>query len=91
MSVDPDLHRCTACSCAFSEDEGGVVGDFGILPMAFCPTCLACMLDMAAQLDPREWQSLSDAEYQEILVRHDGGGLLAFYNLIEEKLRELNE
>jgi len=42
---------CTICSCDFSlEEEGGIAGEFGILPVQFCPTCLACMMDMADQL-----------------------------------------
>ena len=33
---------------------------------------------------------LTDAEYQEILKKHDGAGLLAFYILVETKLKEKN-
>ena len=36
------------------------------------------------------WQGLTDDEYQEILKQHDGAGLLAFYNLVEAKLKEKN-
>lgn len=38
----------------------------------------------------RTWVGLTDDEYQEILKQHDGAGLLAFYNLVEAKLREKN-
>jgi len=38
----------------------------------------------------RPWQGLTDEEYQEILKQHDGAGLLAFYNLVEAKLKEKN-
>ncbi len=42
---------CTICSGDFSlEEEGGIAGEFGILPVQFCPTCLSCMMDMADQL-----------------------------------------
>jgi len=48
-------HKCTACSCDYTDDEGGVQGDFGIMYMSFCPTCLSCMYDMVEQLTyPRE-------------------------------------
>ena len=40
-----DTHKCNACSCEYSDVEG----DFGILPMAFCPTCFSCMCDMVSQ------------------------------------------
>ena len=38
----------------------------------------------------REWRSLSDAQYQDILKQTEGCGYLVFYNLVEAKLRELN-
>jgi ABC-type transporter Mla MlaB component len=37
-----------------------------------------------------EWVGLTDEEYQEVLVEHDGGGLILFYHLIEARLREKN-
>jgi len=40
-------HICTVCSCQFT--EGGVDGNFGMIPVQFCPTCFSCMCDMAAQ------------------------------------------
>ena len=42
-------NRCTVCACEFTEDEGGVLGYFGILPVAFCPTCYSSMYDMVQQ------------------------------------------
>jgi hypothetical protein len=38
----------------------------------------------------KPWRSLSDAQYQHILKQTEGCGHLAFYNLIEKALRELN-
>lgn len=47
-------HVCSVCSCDYTDDEGGVQGEFGILPVSFCPTCLSCMCDMAAQFREAE-------------------------------------
>jgi hypothetical protein len=45
------MNKCSVCSCEFSlEDEGGIAGEFGIIPVEFCPTCLCCMEDMCDQL-----------------------------------------
>jgi hypothetical protein len=44
-----ESHKCTVCSCDYTDDEGGVQGHFGILPVSFCPTCFSCMCDMASQ------------------------------------------
>jgi hypothetical protein len=38
----------------------------------------------------RQWLTLEDEEYQTILGQLGDNGLLAFYNLIEAKLREKN-
>ena len=38
----------------------------------------------------KPWRSLSDAQYQHILKQTEWCGHLAFYNLIEKALRELN-
>jgi hypothetical protein len=37
-----------------------------------------------------EWVGLTDGEYQNILKQTEGCGHLAFYNLVESKLREKN-
>jgi hypothetical protein len=42
-------HKCNVCACEFTDDEGGVLGYFGILPVAFCPTCYSSMVDMVQQ------------------------------------------
>ena len=39
---------CTICDGPFDLDqEGGRIGEIGILPVAFCPTCLAGIIDFA--------------------------------------------
>jgi len=42
-------NQCNVCSCQFTNDEGGVLGYFGILPVSFCPTCYSSMYDMVKQ------------------------------------------
>jgi hypothetical protein len=42
-------HVCNVCSCDYSNDEGGIQGHFGMLPVSFCPTCFSSMCDMALQ------------------------------------------
>lgn len=59
-------HKCNVCQCDFTDDEGGIQGYFGILPVAFCPTCYASMCDMVGQLDDREWEGLTEEERKEI-------------------------
>jgi len=43
--------KCSTCNCEFSLDsEGGIAGEFGIISVAFCPTCLTSCFDMIDQL-----------------------------------------
>ncbi len=82
-----DHYNCSVCSCEFTEDEGGIDGYFGILPVHFCPTCFSSMCDMAAQyLDIGEdGESNPDHEaliqhlrgYRDIVINgvHGGFGL----------------
>jgi hypothetical protein len=44
--------------------------------------------DIQAYVKP--WVGLTDEEYQEILVKHNDGGLILFYNLVEAKLKDKN-
>ena len=45
------MSQCSTCSVEFSlDEEGGVEGNFGIIPVAFCPTCLSSCIDMVNQL-----------------------------------------
>ncbi len=85
-----ETNKCTACSCEFTDDEGGVHGDFGILPMSFCPTCLSCMLDMAEQLNPKEWVELTDEEIEECLKGLPTQTIDVYARRIEAKLKEKN-
>jgi hypothetical protein len=77
-------YNCSVCSCKFTEDEGGIDGYFGILPVHFCPTCFSSMCDMAAQyLDIGEdGESNPDHEaliqhlrgYRDIVINAQHGG-----------------
>jgi len=56
-------HQCNVCSCDYSDDEGGVQGHFGMLPVSFCPTCFSSMCDMANQymeIDQDEIESMQE-------------------------------
>jgi hypothetical protein len=55
-------HKCSVCQCDFTDDEGGIQGYLGIIPVAFCPTCYAGIFDMVEQLEDREWVELTDDE-----------------------------
>ena len=81
-------HKCSVCQCDFTDDEGGVHGDFGIIPVSFCPTCFSCMCDMAEQLDYREWEELTDEDRFELAkAQHSWEDLLI---AVDAKLKEKN-
>ena len=85
-------HQCSICQCDFTDDEGGIQGYIGILPVAFCPTCYSGMCDMVEQLDDREWEGLTTEDKNEILVdatRHNWNDRV-IVEQIEAKLKEKN-
>ena len=53
-------HKCSIWDCIYTESEGGIEGNFGILPVAFCPTCYSSTVDMVKQLE--DGYFLNDAE-----------------------------
>ena len=42
--------KCNICDSPIEEDNGDVVGYFGICPVAFCVWCLSSMTDMVIQI-----------------------------------------
>ena len=90
-------HVCNVCQCDFTDDEGGIQGYLGILPVAFCPTCFAGLCDMVEQLNDREWEGLTEEEIKAFDTWHDNreeevgwcspSEIVAY---IEAKLKEKN-
>ena len=93
-------HKCNVCQCDFTDDEGGVQGYLGILPVAFCPTCFAGLCDMVGQFDSREWEGLTDEEIEGAIDDGFAFGLndgnvsneyvIRYARVIEAKLKEKN-
>ena len=51
VKEEDKIEVCSTCQCEFDLDaEGGTKGEFGILPVAFCPTCLSSIFDMVEKL-----------------------------------------
>ena len=49
--IESAMKYCNICKAEFSlKEEGGIEGNFGILPVSFCPYCLSSILDMSKQL-----------------------------------------
>ena len=42
--------KCNICDSPIEEDNGDIVGSFGISPVAFCVWCLSSMTDMVIQM-----------------------------------------
>jgi hypothetical protein len=44
-------NKCSVCGSEYDEDEGGIQGHFGIMPVTFCVWCYSSILDMVQQAD----------------------------------------
>ena len=66
MNDRKQTFECNVCSCEFDLiGECGIVGDFGIIPVAFCPTCLTCMVDMVHQMYECPFCESNDLEWKQ--------------------------
>ncbi len=59
------LKTCTICSSEIEEENGDIVGYFGILPVAFCCWCLSSVLDMADQMRSHECEKCGHVNGEE--------------------------
>lgn len=55
-------NKCNICDAEIDQDNGDIVGNFGITPIAFCVWCYSSMTDMVIQLngynDPETLQEM---------------------------------
>ena len=49
--MEKALEKCNICDSEIDEDNGDIVGEFGICPVAFCVWCMSSMTDMVIQLN----------------------------------------
>ena len=45
------MNKCNICDSKIEEDNGDIVGSFGMIPVSFCVWCLSSMTDMVIQLN----------------------------------------
>ena len=65
------MKKCSICSSEIEEDNGDVVGSFGITSVAFCVWCLSSITDMVIQLNGfgdinTLKERIKDIEYEEV-------------------------
>ena len=65
------MKKCSICSSEIEEDNGDVVGSFGITSVAFCVWCLSSITDMVIQLNSFDdiitlKERIKDIEYEEV-------------------------
>ena len=57
-------HKCNICDSPIEEDNGDIIGNFGICPVAFCVCCMSSMTDMVIQT-----QGFNDIDMLEERIR----------------------
>ena len=45
------MNECNICNSKIEEDNGDIVGYFGMCPVSFCVWCLSSMTDMVIQMN----------------------------------------
>ena len=46
-----EINKCNICDSEIEEDNGDIVGYFGICPVAFCVWCCSSMTDMVIKMN----------------------------------------
>ena len=46
-----DEHKCSICDSPLEEDNGDILGYFGILSIGFCVWCYSSMTDMVIKMN----------------------------------------
>jgi len=58
---EPYEVECSICRGNFDIDgEGGIIGSLGILPVQFCPTCLASLFSMVDFLRGKDEETFDE-------------------------------
>jgi hypothetical protein len=52
--LSPVGKNCTICGTDYDDDEWGMMGWLGILPLSLCPTCTTGIFSMVLQHTPVE-------------------------------------
>ena len=64
--MHPYGKACSVCSTEFDEDEWGIMGWLGILPVSFCVTCTTGIYNMVVQsLDVEEVEMILEEKRAE--------------------------
>ena len=45
------VEKCNICDSEIEQDNGDIVANFGVSPVAFCVWCMSSMTDMVIQLN----------------------------------------
>ena len=64
------MDKCNICDSKIEEDNGDIVGSFGISPVSFCVWCLSSMTDMVIQLNG--FNDIGTLEERIQDLEHDG-------------------
>ena len=63
--------KCNICDCDIDSENGDIIGEFGISPVAFCVWCLTSMTDMVIQLNG--FDDIPTLQERIIMLREEQG------------------
>jgi hypothetical protein len=62
-----DIYKhCNICESCIDVDNGDIVGNFGILPVAFCVWCYSNMVDMVEKLNGYDDPEILEEKLQNL-------------------------
>ena len=86
------VEKCNICDCDIDSENGDIIGEFGISPVAFCVWCLSSMTDMVIQLNG--FDDIDTLEERIIMLKEEQGdrsvqAMRRYTAKLKRKLKEM--
>ena len=86
------VEKCNICDCDIDSENGDIIGEFGISPVAFCVWCLSSMTDMVIQLSG--FDDIPTLQERIIMLREEQGdesvqAMRRYTAKLKRKLKEM--
>ena len=83
--------KCNICDSEIEQDNGDIVGNFGVSPVAFCVWCYSSMTDMVIQLNGFDDIDILQERIRELREEQGDESIQALERYTAKLRKELKE
>ena len=85
------VEKCNICDSEIEEDNGDIIGNFGISPVAFCVWCMSSMTDMVIHLNGFDDIGILQERISELREEQEDESIQALERYTAKLKKELKE